>query len=96
MEAAFIFAGCPPGELLELRRFGYLLASTADCHGVEKVGDIEAYIQDKFAIVVGDAELAKRLDVGHMTWEEALDFLRWLRSTAAAAPYASAVAYSGS
>jgi len=37
---AFIFAGCPPGELLELRRFGYLIASTADCQGVEKVDDV--------------------------------------------------------
>jgi len=84
VSVVFIFAGCPPGELLELRRFGYLLASTADCQGVEKVDDVEAYIQDKFAIVVGNAELAKRLDVGHMSWGEALEFLKWLRSTAAA------------
>ena len=63
---------------------------------MEKVGDIETYVRDKFALVVGDAELAKRLRVDHMSWEEALEFLRWLRSTAAAAPYASAVAYSGS
>ena len=80
MSVVFIFAGCPPEELLELRRFGYLLVSTADCQGVEKVDDVEAYIQDKFALVVGSEELAKRLDVGHMSWDEALDFLRWLRS----------------
>jgi len=78
MGATFIFAGCPPSELLELRRFGYLLASTADCQGAEKVADVEAYVRDKFAVVVGSEELAKRLDVGHMTWEEALDFLKWL------------------
>jgi len=78
MSVVFIFAGCPPDELLELRRLGYLLASTADCQGVEKVTDVEAYIRDKFAVVVGSDELAKRLDVGHMTWEETLDFLRWL------------------
>jgi len=63
--------------LLELKRLGYLLASTADCQGVERITDVEAYIQGKFALVVGDAELAKRLDLGHMAWEEALDFLRW-------------------
>ena len=62
MEVAFIFASCPPGELLELRRLGYRLASTADCQGVEKVDNVE---------------LAKRLKVGHMTWEKALDFLKW-------------------
>jgi len=81
MEVAFIFAGCPPGELLELKRLGYRLASTADCRGVERVTDVEAYIRDKFALVVGSEELAKRLDVGYMTWEEALDFLRWVHST---------------
>jgi len=73
----FVFASCPPGELLELRRFGYLLTSTADCQGVEKVDDIEAYVRGRFALVVGSEELAKRLDVGYMTWEEALDFLKW-------------------
>jgi len=52
VSVVFIFTGCPPGELLELKRFGYLLASTADCQGVEKVDDAEAYIQ------VGDVELA--------------------------------------
>jgi len=78
MEVTFIFAGCPPSELLELRRFGYSLASTADCQDVERVADVEAYVQDKFAIVVGNADLAKKLDVGHMTWDEALDFLKWL------------------
>ncbi|ABO08186.1 hypothetical protein [Pyrobaculum calidifontis] len=75
----FIFAGCPPEELLELRRFGYLLVSTADCQGVEKAVDVKAYVRGKFAVVVGDAELAKRLDVGCMAWEEALDFLRCAR-----------------
>jgi len=79
VEVAFIFAGCPPGELLELRRLGYRLASTADCQGVEKVDDVEAYVRGKFALVVGSEELAKRLDVGYMTWEEALDFLKWAR-----------------
>jgi len=44
---------------------------------VEKITDGEAYIQGKFALVVGSEELAKRLRVGHMTWEETLDFLRW-------------------
>jgi len=78
MSFTFVFAGCPPSELLELRRFGYLLASTADCQDVEKAADVEAYIQDKFAMVVGSKELAKRLRVGHMTWEEASDFLKWL------------------
>jgi len=62
VEVAFIFAGCPPDELLELRRLGYRLASTADSQGVEKVDNVE---------------LAKRLKVGHMTWEKALDFLKW-------------------
>jgi len=76
VSVVFIFAECPPGELLELRRLGYSLTSTADCQGVEKVDDVEAYIRDKFAIVVGSEELAKRLDVGYMTWEEALDFLK--------------------
>jgi len=77
----FIFAGCPPEELLELKRFGYLLTSTAECQGVERVADVEAYIQDKFAIVVGSEDLAKRLDVGHMSWDEALEFLKWVRLT---------------
>jgi len=67
------------GELLKLKCFGYLLVSTADCQGVERVADVEAYVRGRFA-VVGDAELAKRLDVGHMTWEEALDFLKWLHT----------------
>jgi len=80
MEVAFIFAGCPSGELLELRRIGYRLASTADCQGVERVTDVEAYVRGKFALVVGSEELAKRLRVGHMTWDEALDFLKWVRS----------------
>jgi len=80
MKVAFIFAGCPPGELLELRRLGYLLASTADCQGVERVDDVEAYVRGRFAIVVGDAGLSKRLDVAYMTWDEALDFLRWVQS----------------
>jgi len=60
MSPVFVFAGCPPSELLELRRFGYLLAPTADCQGVERMVDVEAYIQDKFALVVRDAELAER------------------------------------
>jgi len=80
MSVVFIFAGCPPGELLELKRFGYQLASTADCQDVEKVDDVEAYVRDKFAMVVGSEDLAKRLRVGHMTWDEALDFLRWVQS----------------
>jgi len=92
MEVAFIFAGCPPSELLELRRFGYLIASTADCQGVEKVGDIEAYVRGRFAIVVGNAELAKRLDVGHMTWGEALEFLKWVQSTEVALTSSALVA----
>jgi len=79
MEVAFIFAGCPPSELLELKRLGYLIVSTADCQGVEKVDDVEAYVRGRFALVVGDAELAKRLDVGYMSWEEAFDFLKWAR-----------------
>jgi len=78
MSVVFIFAGCPPGELLELRRLGYRLASTADCQDVEKVDDVEAYVRGRFAIVVGNTELAKRLDVGHMTWDETLEFLKWL------------------
>jgi len=78
VSVVFIFAECPPGELLGLRRFGYSLVSTVDCQDVEKVDDVEAYIRDKFAIVVGNTELAKRLDVGHMTWDEALEFLKWL------------------
>jgi len=61
VSVVFIFAGRPPGELLELRRFGYSLASTADCQDVERINDIEAYIRDKFTVVVGDAGLAKRL-----------------------------------
>jgi len=80
VSVVFIFAECPSGELLELRRFGYLLTSTADCQDVEKVDDVEAYIRDKFALVVGSEDLAKRLDVGHMSWEEALDFIRWIQS----------------
>jgi len=80
MSVVFIFAGCPPDELLELKRFGYLLASTVDCQGVEKAVDVEAHIQGKFAVVVGDVELAKRLDVAYMTWEEASDFIRWIQS----------------
>jgi len=76
VSVVFIFARCPPSELLELKRFGYLLASTADCQGVERVDDAEAYVRGKFAVVVGDVELAKRLDVAYMTWEEALNFLR--------------------
>jgi len=84
VSVVFIFAGCPPGELLELRRFGYRLASAADCQGVEKVDDVEAYVRGKFAVVVGSEELAKRLGVGHMSWEEALDFLRWTRGGASA------------
>jgi len=75
VSVVFIFAGCPPEELHKLKRFGYLLASTADCRGVEKVDDAEAYIRGRFAVVVRDAELAKRLRVGYMAWDEALDFL---------------------
>jgi len=33
MSVVFIFAGCPPSEFLELRRFDHLLTSTA--HDVE-------------------------------------------------------------
>jgi len=75
VDVVFIFASCPPGELLELRRLGYRLVSTAYCQGVERVDDVKAYVRDKFAVVVGDAGLAKRLDVAYMTWDEALDFL---------------------
>jgi len=35
MSVVFIFAGCPPEELLELRRFGYLLLLMADYKDVE-------------------------------------------------------------
>jgi len=59
MEVAFIFAGYPSGELLELRRFGYLLVSTADCEGVENVANVEAYVQGRFAVVVGSEELPR-------------------------------------
>jgi len=54
-----------PGELLELKRFGYLLASTADCQGVEEVDDVETYVRGRFAVVVGNAELAKRRGGAH-------------------------------
>jgi len=64
------------GEFLELKCFGYLLVSTADCQGVENVDDITAYIRGKLAVVVRGAELAKRLRVRHMAWEEALNFLK--------------------
>jgi len=80
MFVVFIFVGCLPGELLELKRFGYLLASTSDCQGVEKVNHLEAYIQGKFVMVVGSEELAKGFRVVRTSWDEALDFLRWLRS----------------
>jgi len=51
VSVVFIFAGCPPSELLGLKCFGYLLASTADCLDVEKIDDAEAYIQRKFTLV---------------------------------------------
>jgi len=37
----FIFAGCPPGELFELKCFGYLSVSMAYCRSVEKAADVE-------------------------------------------------------
>jgi len=92
VSVVFIFAGCPPSELLELRRFGYLLASTADCQGVERVADAEAYVRGRFALVVGDVELAKRLGVGHMTLGEALEFLKWVQSTKVALTSSASVA----
>jgi len=36
MSVVFIFASCSPGELLELRRFDYLLLLMADYKDVEK------------------------------------------------------------
>jgi len=56
VSVVFVFASCPPSELLELRRFGYRLASTADCQGVEKVDNVEAYVRHKFTVVVGSKD----------------------------------------
>jgi len=58
------------------RTIWLLAGTTADCQGVERVDNVEVYIRDKFALVVGSEELAKRLRVGHMAWKEALDFLK--------------------
>jgi len=80
VSVVFIPRGMSARELLKLKCFGYLLVSTADCQGGKRVDDNKAYIRGKFAMVVGDEELAKRLDVGHMEWEGALDFLGWLLS----------------
>jgi len=54
VSVVFIFADCPPDELLKLKCFVHGLASMADCQCVEKVDNIETYIEDKFTKAVGD------------------------------------------
>ena len=56
------------------------------CPGVEKVADPHAYIKQKFAIVVGDPDLAKRLQVANFDEAEIEELLNWLASQQAAAP----------
>lgn len=78
MKLVFLFTYCPPPHLYALKRWQIGIASTAECPLVERVVDVEAYIGDKFVVVVGDRELAKRLGVAYATEEEVEKFLAWL------------------
>ncbi|ABO08729.1 hypothetical protein [Pyrobaculum calidifontis] len=86
MDVVFLFTRCPPERALALAKWGFRIVCTADCPGVEKVADPHAYIKQKFAIVVGDPDLAKRLQVANFDEAEIEELLNWLASQQAAAP----------
>jgi len=86
VDVVFLFTRCPPERVLALAKWGFRIVCTADCPGVEKVADLHAYIKQKFAIVVGDPELAKKLQVANFDEAEIEEFLSWLASQQAAAP----------
>jgi len=86
VNVVFLFTRCPPGRVLALAKWGYRIVCTADCPGVEKVSDPHAYIKQKFAIVVGDLELARRLQVANFDVAEIEELLSWLASQQAAGP----------
>jgi len=83
--SGFTLHKVPPEYALALAKWGYRIACIADCPGVEKVADHHAYVKQKFAIVVGDPELAKRLQVANFDKAEIEEFLNWLASQQAAA-----------
>jgi len=86
VDVVLLFTKCPPERALALAKWGYRIVCTADCPGVEKVADPHAYIKQKFAIVVGDPELAKKLQVANFDEAEIEELLNWLASQQAAAP----------
>jgi len=63
---------------LALAKWGYRIVYTADCADIEKVSNPHAYIKQKFAIVVGGPELAKRLQVANFNETEIEELLSWL------------------
>jgi len=63
---------------LVLAKWGYRIVCIADCPGVEKVADPHACIRQKLAIVVGDPELAKQLQVTNFDKTEIEELLNWL------------------
>ena len=85
----FIFRVCPPPHLKDLVMRGFSVASLSRCPGVEHVADVRSYIEGRFVIIIGDKELAERLEVGHATVAEVEKFLLWLSKEAPAAykPY---------
>lgn len=75
----FIFRNCPPEWALELRKWGYRIASLRRCRNVEHVRDLETFIKENFVVVVGDKRLAESLGITHVSLEELSKFLLWLQ-----------------
>ncbi len=44
---------------------------------MEHVADVRSYIEGKFVIIVGDKELAERLEVGHATVAEVIETFKY-------------------
>ena len=67
MEIYVVFRGKPPAEWAEVP-------------GVKAVSaDSLTSIEGKFVLVVGDRELAERLEVGYLTEEEARELLDFIK-----------------
>ncbi len=64
---------------------GFSVASLSRCPSVEYVADVRSYIEGGFVIIVGDRELAERLEVCHATVAEVEKFLLWLSKEVPAA-----------
>lgn len=77
----FIFDSCPPPIVAaKLKLWDIEVTALTDYPGLKRVlkHRLREDIHDKFAVVVGDKELAERLGVAYASYQEVEVFLQYL------------------